>query len=305
MKIFAAPLQGFTEAAWREAHHVTFGGIDAYYSPFARIERGEIRAKDLRDIDPANNAAPFVPQMIAATPAELARLTELFLSLGYHEADLNLGCPFPPITKKHRGSGILPYPDEVEALLREMSHFSEMKFSVKMRLGLESDNEWHALMPILNETPLSHITLHPRIGRQQYGGNVNLEAFKNFYEACRHPIIYNGDLLSIEDIKRVAKAFPKLRGIMLGRGLLSRPSLAAEYACSSILDEQELIKKVLQMHEMLFIHYSQRLQGDAQILSKLKPYWEYLLPNLDRRLRKQIKKATSLAKYEAAVAMLL
>lgn len=37
--IYAAPLQGFTEAAWRNAHEQTFGGVDAYYTPFIRLEK--------------------------------------------------------------------------------------------------------------------------------------------------------------------------------------------------------------------------------------------------------------------------
>ena len=38
MKLYAAPLQGFTEAPWRNFHEEVFGGIDAYYTPFVRIE---------------------------------------------------------------------------------------------------------------------------------------------------------------------------------------------------------------------------------------------------------------------------
>ena len=41
MKLYAAPLQGFTEAPWRNFHEEVFGGIDAYYTPFVRIEREE------------------------------------------------------------------------------------------------------------------------------------------------------------------------------------------------------------------------------------------------------------------------
>ena len=50
MKIYAAPLQGFTEAAWRNAHEGVFGGVDAYYSPFVRLEKGEIRNKDRKEV---------------------------------------------------------------------------------------------------------------------------------------------------------------------------------------------------------------------------------------------------------------
>ena len=48
MKLYASPLQGFTEAPWRNIHHELFGGIDAYYTPFVRVEKGEFRNKDIR-----------------------------------------------------------------------------------------------------------------------------------------------------------------------------------------------------------------------------------------------------------------
>lgn len=302
MKLYAAPLQGFTEAPWRNAHQEIFGGIDAYYTPFVRIERGEFRNKDLRDIAPENNSVShLVPQLIASTPAELERLATLFIEQGHKEADLNMGCPFPLIAGKHKGAGILPYPQEVKALLDELVHYPELKFSVKMRLGWESGDEWRLLLPLLNDAPLQRIVLHPRIGKQQYKGEVDGTAFAAFYEECMHPLVYNGDLLTVEDIRRTAEAFPRLEGIMLGRGLLVNPALAWEYKEGVLLSQRELYIKVENLHARLLEYYEDHLQGDAQLLSKMKPYWEYLLPDADRKLKKAIKKATRRDKYLAAV----
>ncbi len=306
MKIFAAPLQGFTDAPWRNAHCEIFGGVDAYFSPFVRIERGDFRAKDVRDILPENNSvARLIPQLIAGKPDELARLIELFASLGYGEADINMGCPHPPMTGKHKGSGLLPHPDEVATLLAELKHYPEMKFSVKMRLGLENPDEWRAVLPILNDAKLERITIHPRIGKQQYRGEVNREAFAEFYAACSLPIVYNGDVLTVEDIRQLETEFPRLEGVMIGRGLLARPSLAIEYAQGREIPQNELYDKAAQLHERLMQHYSPRLQGEAQLLAKLKPYWEYMLPDADKKARKAIKKATRMDKYLAAVSDLL
>jgi len=301
MKVYAAPLQGFTEAPWRNLHQEVFGGIDAYYTPFVRMEKGEFRNKDVRDIASENNTVSrLIPQLIASTPAELERLAGLFIEKGYKEADINMGCPFPLITGKHKGSGILPYPVEVEALLRELVHYPELSFSVKMRLGWERADEWCRLLPLLNAAPLRRITLHPRIGKQQYKGEVDLAAFTAFYEECAHPLVYNGDLLTVDEIHRTAERFPRLEGVMLGRGLLARPSLAWEWA-NNVLSSDAFYAKVRTFHERLFQHYASCLQGDAQLLAKLKPYWEYLLPDADRKVKKAIKKAVTIDKYLAAV----
>ena len=131
-----------------------FWWIDAYYTPFVRIERGGFRNRDVRDIAPENNTVSrVVPQLIASTPVELERLAALFTEKGYKEADFNMGCPFPLVARKHKGSGILPYPAEVEALLKELTHYPELSFSVKMRLGWESADEWRPLLPLLNAAP--------------------------------------------------------------------------------------------------------------------------------------------------------
>ena len=48
LPIHFAPLQGYTDAAYRQAHACIFGGIDTYYSPFVRVEHGEIRRNGSR-----------------------------------------------------------------------------------------------------------------------------------------------------------------------------------------------------------------------------------------------------------------
>lgn len=302
MKLYSAPLQGFTEASWRNAHQEIFGGIDTYYTPFVRIERREFRTRDVRDILPENNAVSrLVPQLIASTPAELEQLAGLFIEKGYREADINMGCPFPLLAGKHKGSGILPYPDEVAALLDELAHYPELKFSVKMRLGWESADEWRALLPLLNAAPLQQITLHPRIGKQQYKGEVDRASFAAFYQECEHPLVYNGDLLTVGDIQKLEEAYPRLEGAMLGRGLLANPALASEYIQGESLSQKALYTKVKLLHARLLEYYKSHLQGEAQLLSKMKPYWEYLLPDMDRKMKKAIKKATRMDKYLSVV----
>ena len=68
LPIHFAPLQGYTEVFYRNAHAACFGGVDTYYTPFVRIEKGEFRRKDVRGIEPENNHVPhLVPQLIAPT----------------------------------------------------------------------------------------------------------------------------------------------------------------------------------------------------------------------------------------------
>ena len=306
-KIHFAPLQGYTDAVYREAHSRIFGGVENYYTPFVRLEKEGFRNKELRDIAPAHNQdVPVIPQLIAATPDEFRRIATFFQEKGYRQADINMGCPFPMQARLHRGAGILPYKEEAIALLDTIHEFPEISFSLKLRLGWEQADESPALLPFINSLPLTHVTLHPRIGLQQYKGTVDMNGFSRFYEACTLPLFYNGDLSSLEDIHSITDRFPALKGVMLGRGLLSHPWLATEYANDKPLSTTEKQTRLSDFHRLLAEQYSLRLEGgDHQILAKLKTLWDYLLPEAEKRLRKKVIKSSNLTTYYSAVKELL
>jgi tRNA-dihydrouridine synthase len=179
-----------------------------------------------------------------------------------------------------------------------------VKFSVKMRLGQDSPDEAFALLPILNEAPLSQITLHPSLGKQQYKGAIDFKSFEKFYEECSHPLVYNGDITSVSQISEMERRYPKLAGVMIGRGLLAHPSLAEEYKRLSDInsaDPQDFLSKLFQMHQVIFDHACKTYQGDSQILSHIQSFWEYLEPSIPKKIFKKIKKAGKLSEYQEAI----
>ena len=300
--IHFAPLQGHTDDVYRRIHHLLIGGIERYYTPFVRVEAGDIRSKDRRDIDPKNNeGVPVVPQIIFKNRKEFTYLIDEIEALGYHDIDLNMGCPFPLQAKHGRGSGILPHPDVVEDTAQAIKERAQLAFSVKMRLGWDNAEEWKPILNILNDTPLTHITLHPRTGVQQYKGDIDHEAFERFYEECHHPIIYNGDLTTLEQLHDMEERYPRLAGLMLGRGLLARPTLAKEYAEGREWSHEEHIRNLRSLHEQLTEQYSHIVKGDAQLHSKLRTFWEYTEPLIGRKPYKKIMKSGNLRNYMSAI----
>lgn len=292
-----APLQGYTDAVYRRAHHECVGGVDEYYTPFVRIEKGDVRKKDLRDIDTERNAGvPTVPQVIARNADEFARLCDAVQGLGWKRIDLNMGCPFPMQVKAGRGSGLLQHPEWVGEIASEMQRRPEVTFSIKMRLGQESFEESLLLLPIINEMPLLHITLHPRLGKQQYKGTVDMEALGRFMEECKHPLIYNGDITEwpLGHSATQLLSHSRIKGVMIGRGLLARPWMLCEK------EPQEVIR---QMHERIYRYATENLCGDSQVLSRLHAFWEYL--DIDRKAKKAIMKSTTLRRYNESVVKLL
>lgn len=227
LSIHFAPMQGVTDARFRRQHFLQQGGVDCYYTPFLRWERNGVRPKDRRDVLPtANQGVPVVPQVIAANRDEFCRLCDFLQKMGWTSIDLNMGCPFPMQTGHGRGAGILQHPERVESLLQEMTSRGEVSFSIKMRLGQQSPDEAFALIPMLNEAPLHHVTLHPRLGIQQYSGTPDRDSFARFYALLQHPLVYNGDIVSVNQVYRLEKDFPDLEGVMIGRALVEHPDLA-------------------------------------------------------------------------------
>lgn len=302
-KILFAPLQGYTDYCYRNAFDEIFGGVSTYYTPFMRVERGAARNRDVFGIKPENNrVSDLVPQIMAGTPEEFDYLVGIVRGCGYSAVDINLGCPYPMIVNKQRGAGILPHPDKVEALLANTLRHADIDFTVKMRLGFSSPDESLALLPILEKYGIKQVAMHARLGRQQYKGEVDMDAFKAFYDECPLPLVYNGDIRTVDDLQRIEEQFPRLSGVMLGRGLLAHPELAMEYLSGKRLADAERLSLYSRLHGVVYSHYQERLNGgDPQILDKMKEFWEYFYPELDKKRRKAIKKATSVAKYEAAV----
>lgn len=302
-KILLAPLQGYTDYCYRNAFDEIFGGVSTYYTPFLRVERGTTRNRDVFGIKEENNkVANLVPQIMAGSSDEFDLLLGVLKENGYSTVDINIGCPYPMIVKKQRGAGILSFPDKVDELLANTQRYPEIAFTVKMRLGMEHPDECLALLPIFEKYGIKQVTMHARLGVQQYKGEVDMEAFKAFYDACSLPLVYNGDIQTLADIERIAEQFPKLEGIMVGRGLLAHPELAKEYQSGKTLTDAERMTLYSRFHSAMYNHYQERLNGgEPQILDKMKEFWEYFYPELDRKRRKAIKKATSVAKYEAAI----
>ena len=223
--LILAPMQGLTELMFRRVYHRCFpGAIDMAVSPFLSLTHGNLAdaCKKIDDVLPDDNSdsLPVIPQILGKEPEEFVALANRLHEVGYDEVNWNIGCPMRRVAAKHRGSGILPYPDEVRQLLDYVVPKLTLKLSVKMRLGLYSKDEIFDLVPILNQYPLASVTIHPRTGRQQYGGQVDLDTFAQVPPLSVHPVVYNGDICTLADYQRICQRFPSVKDVMIGRGVL-------------------------------------------------------------------------------------
>ena len=302
MEIHFAPLQGYTDSIFRKLHTEIFGGVDKYYTPFIRVERGDFRKKDIREL-PDETELCTIPQIIASTkPEDIEKMVAMLEEKGYKEVNINMGCPFPMIAKHGMGSGLLADKEAVKAMIKVLEAHPSMQFSLKTRLGYDNENQIFEMTDIINNFPFTEVTMHPRIAKDQYSGDINHPKFAEFAKVCKHPLIYNGDVTTLDDINKISTIYPTLKGIMIGRGLLMNPALASEYKNGVIMSDKEKKDKSKQLIKKLFTQCEELMNGEEQSVAHVKAYFEYLLPDIEKRNRKKVLKANKAEKLRGAIA---
>ena len=306
MKYFFAPVQGHTDAAYRHFHVSRYDKDKVIYTtPFIRWEKDGLRTKDIKDLTSELNAnTHLTPQIIFRDKEELCNLISSLKQLKVKEINLNMGCPFPLQTGHGRGASTVANKELCDIIPEVIKENADIRFSVKMRLGMNRPDEWEHLLQQLNTVELDYLAVHPRFAKQQYGGEINFDEFENILKKSSNPVVYNGDIKTIEDYNKLITHFPEISGVMVGRGVLGRPSLLTEIKDNKEWTKERRISEMLAFHRELLNHYENTLSGEAQIISKIKPFWEYAEEEIGRKPWKLIKKATSLPKYKTAIAQI-
>jgi tRNA-dihydrouridine synthase B len=305
LQIYFAPLQEATDFVYRKVYASIFGQTDKYFSPYIlRQNDGSIKKSHLRDILPEN--CPdylLIPQIMAGTSIDFLFLARRLCDLGYTEINWNLGCPYPMVTNKGLGSGLLPYPEKIRLILEETLPLLPCRISVKMRSGLNSPDEITSVIPVLNDFPISEIILHPRIAKQLYRDSADRELFSKVSGLFKHPIAYNGDIENCEDFNNCRAAFVHVNSWMIGRGILKDPFLPSKIKGLSLPDKNEKGETLSRFHHEILFQYSKLLSGSSHLLMRMNKFWSYFcfaFPQPSKAF-KRVKKATNMAKYDIAV----
>ncbi len=299
-RLLLAPLRGVTVAVFRRNFVRFYGGFDAAVAPFVPTVSGDrVRPALLRDVaDPAAEAPmELVPQLIGKDPAHVAPMAEALRALGYRRMNLNCGCPWKFVAKKGRGSGLLRDADALRRMLEAGCAAMPGGFSVKVRLGLDSADLLAERMDVFNEFPLVCVVVHPRTAKQMYEGEVDLDAFESLLPRFRAPVVYNGDIRTAADFRRLRSRFPGVAGWMIGRGAVADPALALRIRGKSVPNERETLRR---FHDALYADYRAELFGPAPVLGRMKELWGYLHARFPdgRGILRRIQRSTSLAEFE-------
>ncbi len=294
-----APMEGITGALYRSTHRRYFPGVDRYFMPFLPVSQHHaFTRRELRDILPQyNEGVPAVPQLLTRSAADFLWAAGELAAMGYREVNLNLGCPSGTVTAKGKGSGFLAHLPELDRFLDEIFSRAPLAVSIKTRLGLRDPEEFPAILAIYNRYPLAGLTIHPRVQRDFYRNSVRMDAFARAMDSSSLPICYNGDLTTAADCAALRSAFPSVRALMIGRGLVANPALAAQ-AKGGAPASRETLRA---FHSALFEGYASAFGSARNAMLRMKEIWFYHIHLFEGggRYAKQLKKAADPQTFSA------
>lgn len=303
--LYLAPIRGLTDSLFRETLFRHFNGFDAAVAPFINPQRKSLYEDNmLRDVLPQNNGGmPLIPQLLQTDPEAFLVLARRLADLGYTHINWNLGCPAPMIARKKRGSGLLPFPEEIVAILEKILPNLDIELSIKTRLGFHDPAELRTLLPCLDNFALKEIIIHAWLGKQLYRGTTDPDGFGGCRELSSHTFTYNGDINDLATFRSLAARFPTVNRWMIGRGALADPFLAEEIKGYPADSAEKRKNRIFAFHTELFQRYTERLSGASHILGRAKQLWMYLIysfPGQEKSLKK-IQKSNTLESYHKAV----
>lgn len=310
MKIYLAPLEGITNHIYRNAYSKIYGHIDKYFSPFiSPSEKAPMTPRERRDVAPENNSGIYmIPQILTCRSDLFIEAAKELHDMGYKEINLNLGCPSGTVCAKGKGAGFLPETLALQRFLDDIYSYAGeegIQISIKTRLGFFNPDEFYDLVDIFNTFPVSELIVHPRIRSDFYKGDTRKEYFAYALEHSNAPLVYNGNIFTVKDYDELSTLFHNdLDPVMLGRGLISDPSLADKLKGKTT--ETDLIK-FRRLHDTLYNEYKEIMSPDINILHKMRELWSYWHVLFDGHERdiKRIIKAKKCSEYEDVVYQLL
>jgi tRNA-dihydrouridine synthase len=307
LEVVLAPLLGITTAAFRTFFAKYFGGVDRCIAPFIPTAKGTTPSlRHFRAImQGESRLLPLTPQLIGNNARDFVATANRIHGLGFACVNWNLGCPSPTVTRKNRGSALLGDTGRIRSFLDYAAPRITCRISIKARLGFANPEELAALIPVFNEYPLEEIIIHPRTGMQMFGGDIDLERFGACLAQSLHPVVYNGDITTVDTFHSLRRRFPQTGAWMIGRGLCADPFLAMDIKGCAVSDEERK-ERLKAFHDDLYHHYRNQLHGPAHVLGKMKELWPYLAKRFENeeRILKKIRKITRYSEYEEYVGKL-
>lgn len=168
-------------------------------------------------------------QLVGSDHAHLAEAARIVSTLHFDVLDFNLGCPAPKVAKKCEGATFAATrPEEAVKAFSVLVKNSSIPVTVKTRILSETDPEPTVkLCRQLQDAGAQALTLHGRLLKNFYSGEVFFDIISAVREALHIPVIANGGALTQELYAELIRHSHCSNG-MVARGAIGNPWIFRE-----------------------------------------------------------------------------
>jgi tRNA-dihydrouridine synthase C len=221
---------------------------------------------------------PVAVQLLGSNPEMMGLHGAKAAELGAGQVDINFGCPAKTVNKHKGGCVLMREPElmhEIAAAVRKATP-ADVPVTAKMRLGYEDRSMGVACTQALQAAGASEIVIHARSKVDGYKPPAYWEEIARVREAVNTHVIANGDIWTVADYWR-CRDVSGCEDVMIGRGLIARPDLAARIKASQLGEDYPLMtwpQVVVMVRE-----YAGALQTrleDRFVTGRIKQWLNYL-----------------------------
>jgi tRNA-dihydrouridine synthase B len=235
--LFLAPMAGITNSAFRRLLS-DFGGYGALTTEM-------LSASAFLHENPANSAftkrrdceGHVIYQLRTSGEENLEAVFSKLETLTPTAVDLNLGCPAPEIQHQASGAALFRNFERLRQVLKRIRDCYHGVLTVKCRLG-DDPERWREpfreRLKLFEDSNIHAVTVHPRFSTEKLKRRARWHEFSWIAAQTRLPVIGNGDIRSLQDIRENESCFKPLSGLMLGRIVAQKPWIFLEFSGSTV-----------------------------------------------------------------------
>ena len=227
--LILAPMAGITDLPFRLINR-SFGCGLAFTEMISTAALVHRNKNTLRMLSATPDDRPLGVQILGDNPEIIKGALDIISGYNFDLIDLNAACPVDKVASGGKGAGLLREPVKLQKLLKEISRYTDLPVTVKIRSGWD-ETSVNAVEIALRaqDAGVSGLFIHGRTKTQGYRGTVDYNIIRKVKESLKIPVIASGDGLTPA---LVGKLFNETGcdGVAVARGALGNPWIFRETA---------------------------------------------------------------------------
>lgn len=217
-----------------------------------------------RLIDYNQEEHPLALQVGGSDTKQLAHAAQEAEKLGYHEINLNVGCPSDRVQSGKMGACLMAEPELVASCIKAMQDACSLPVTVKHRIGIDEQDRYedmHAFVDCVAKTGCTNFIIHARKAwlkglspkENRTKPPIRHEEVHRLKQDFPHlHIVINGEIKELHQAKTQLK---HVDGVMIGRAAYENMFIFSEAdeqffgAEKSNVSREEVVEKSLQYLE--------------------------------------------------------